>query len=177
MLRGLRRRGHTAGRPHHERLRKSCVLAGGGNGTQVAGGDGTEVRVRSRRRGALVLTEFRYELVGRDDVDVRQAASQLVRDRALVCRMTVRVQETNGDRFGVDLRKRFELELAQLAARIRALAQAEAALEWHERLRLRLAQPVEVRARLPTQMQQMLEAGRRDKRGPRAFSLKQRIGR
>ena len=50
------------------------------------------------------------------------------------------------------------------------------ALERNERLRMGRAEPVEVRAVLAPQVEQVLEAGGRDERGPRAPALEQRVG-
>ena len=77
---------------------------------QVARRDGPEVRVGRGRRRALVLAELRRDLVRGDDVRVRQPPSQLVGDGALVVGVAVRVQQADGDRLGVELGQRVELE-------------------------------------------------------------------
>ena len=56
-------------------------------------------------------------------------------------------------------------------------AHAVAALQRNQRLRMRLAEPVQMRARLPPQVQQMLEALVADERGAGAAPLEQRVRR
>src|SRR3989304_1403235 len=51
------------------------------------------------------------------------------------------------------------------------------AREGNERLRVRLAQPVEVGAGLPAEVEEVLEAGRRDERGAGALALEERVRR
>ena len=52
---------------------------------------------------------------------------------------------------------------------------AVAPLERHERLGMPRTQPVEMRARLPAQVQEVLEACVADVRGARAAALEQRV--
>ena len=51
------------------------------------------------------------------------------------------------------------------------LGDAVTALERHERLRLGLAEPVEVRTRLPAQVEEVLEPGGADEGGARTLPL------
>src|SRR5437764_771036 len=81
--------------------------------------------------------------------------------------MAVRMQQTHGDRLGVDLRQRVERERLELAIRTHPPRHAEAALERDERLRVRGTQPVEMRACLPTEVEKVLEARVRDECGAR----------
>src|SRR5438309_9708059 len=75
-----------------------------------------------------------------------------------------------------DLGQRAEVELAQHSLRPDALLDPDAALERDERLRVRRARPIEVRAGLATQVEKMLEAGRADERGLRPLALEQGVG-
>src|SRR5437588_152091 len=87
------------------------------------------------------------------------------------------MEETDRDRVGLDVRQRLELERREFAARAHALAHAEAALQRDERLSVRGAQPVQRRARLPPQVEEMFEAGSRDECSPRSPPFEQRVRR
>ena len=174
----LGERREPAGGAHHERLGQSRRGRGALERLEVAGDRRPEVGVDRRRRGSLVLAQLGRELVRGDDPRARQAAPQLLRHRALVRRVAEREQQADGDRLDVlgELRQRVELQRLEHAVGADPLAHAVAALERHERLRMRGAEPVEVRAVLPPQVQQVLEPGGRDERGPRSLALEQRVG-
>ena len=70
-----------------------------------------------------------------------------------------------------------EVERHELAVGAGAPANADAALERHERRRVLGARPVEVRSRLPTEVEDVLEALVRDERRARAAALEQRVRR
>ena len=108
---------------------------------------------------------------------VGQATPQLGRDRELVARIAEREERADGDRLGIDVGQRVELERLEHAVRPDALADAVGPLERDERLRMLGAQPVEMRARLPAKVKQVLEAGRRDERRSRALAFEQRVRR
>ena len=110
----------AARRAHHERLREPGRHARARERTEVAACDRPEVRVRGRRRRALVLAELRRDLVRGDDVRVREPAPQLVGDGALVRRVAVRMEQADGDSVGVDLGQRLEVERLELAVRRRS---------------------------------------------------------
>jgi hypothetical protein len=88
-----------------------------------------------------------------------------------------REEQAHRDRLGVELGQRVEVELLEHTVGPDPLAHADAALERDERLRVRFAEPVEVRARLPPQVQEMLEPGRGDERRLRPGPLEERIRR
>ena len=115
--RGMRRRlvhrRDAARRAHDERLGQTGLGRRRRERPQIAGRDGTEVRVGGGRRRSFVLTELRRDLVRRHDVRVRQPAAQLVRDGALVLGVAVRVQEAHRDRLRVEVRQRAQVESAR----------------------------------------------------------------
>ena len=104
------------------------------------------------------------------------APPQLGRDGLLVRRVAEREEEADGDRLRLaELGERVEVERLELALRPEPAADAVAALERHERLRMLGAEAVEVRARLAPQVEQMLEAGVPDVRDAGAAPLEQRV--
>jgi hypothetical protein len=105
----------------------------------------------------------------------RVAAAKFVGDTALGLRVAEREEERDCDRLGVDLGERRQVERRELAVRPRASPDAVAALERHERRRMLDARPVQMRARLSPQVQDVLEALVRDERGSRASSLQERV--
>ena len=135
---------HAARRPHHERRRQALLGAAAGERPRIPGHDRSEVGVRGRRRGALELAELRRDLVRCHDVRVRKPTPELVDDRLLVRRVAEREEQADGDRLSVQLGQRGEVELLDDAVGAHSLANAEAALERHQRLGVRLAEPVEV---------------------------------
>ena len=173
----LRGRRHAARRAHHQRLRQACRCARAGERIEVPRDDRAEVRICCRRRRTLVLPELRRDFVRGDDARVREPPPQLVRDGALVPVLPVGVKQADRDRISLDLRQRRKVERLQLAVRPHPSVHPVAALERHERLRPVRARPVELRARLAPQVQQVLEAGVRDERRASALALEQRIRR
>src|SRR5205814_991939 len=81
------------------------------------------------------------------------------------------------DRLGIHLGQRIEVELDEDAVGAGPLTDAEAALERNERLRMRLAEPVEARARLAAEVEDVLEALGRDERRPGSRPLEERVRR
>ena len=73
---------------------------------QIRPDDGCKRGVRDRRRRALVLAKGREDLVARDDGDVEFLAEDS-RRTPFVLRVSVRVEEGDRDRLGVDLRGQF----------------------------------------------------------------------
>ena len=136
---------------------------------------GPEVRVDRGRRRALVLAELGRDLVRGDDARPGQAAPQLLGDLALVARVAEREEEADGDGLGVDLGQRLEVERPQHALRPDPLVDSKAALQRNERLGMVLAEPVQVRPRLPAQVEQVLEPVGRDEGRARALALEQRV--
>ena len=145
----------------------------GSNIPRVAEEAGLELQVRVHHRGrrALVLAQLRSDLVRGDDVCVRVASAQLYRDLPLVARLAEREEEAHGDRVGVELRQRGEVERLELAVARDPPAHARAPLEWDERRRVLDTWPVEVGSRLAAQVEEVLEAGSRDKGGSRPAPL------
>src|SRR5581483_9336317 len=111
-------------------------------------------------------------LVRGDDVDARMPPAQLRRHGALVRGVAEREEQADRDRLRVaDVRNRAEIERLQLAVRAETPTHAEAALERDERLRVRLAESIQVCARLAAQVEQVLEAGVADVGGAGAAPL------
>src|SRR5881394_2357030 len=104
------------------------------------------------------------------------SAAELVRDRPLVRRIAEREQQADGD--GVDVADvRYVPERLELSVRPDAAADAVAALERHERRGMPRTQAIEVRARLPAQVEKMLEAVVPDVGGASAPALEQCVRR
>ena len=175
--RRLGERDETARRAHHERLRQAGAGARAPERAEIAGEERTEVRVRRRGRGTLVLAELGRDLVRGDDVSGRVAPPQLVGDGELVSGVAEREEQADRDRLGVELGQRAQVERLEHALGPDPLSHAVTALERDERLGVLGAQPVEVRPRLPAQVQEVLEAGRGHERGPRALALEERVRR
>ena len=175
MLGGLLHGRHPTRRAHDERLRQAGLAAALSQGAEVARDEWAEVRVGGGRRRALVLAKLGRDLVRRDDVCRRQAAAQLGGDGLLVARIPKR--EEQGDRHGlhVDLRQGAEIELLEHTFRADALAHAVAALQRDERIRMALAEPVEMRPGLTAEVQKVLEARRADEGGLRTLPLEERV--
>ena len=110
-------------------------------------------------------------------MNVGQAAPQLGGDGALVGGIAVCVQQADGDRFGLEFRQRLRLDRRELGVGTHAPANAEAAIQRHEWLRMRLAQTVERSTVLPAQVEQVLEAGVRHEGSARALALEQCVRR
>ena len=107
---------------------------------------------------------------------VRAAAAQRLRHRLLVRGVAEREQEADGDRLGAfEVGQRADVERHEHPVRPDALAHAVAALERDERRRQLVAEPVQVRARLPPQVEQVLEALGGDERRPRALPFEQGV--
>ena len=105
------------------------------------------------------------------------AAAQLRGDGALVTRVLEGEEQADGDRLGVELRQRGQIEGGDDPFGPDPLGDAVTALERDERLGLGVAEPVEMRARLPAQVEDMLEPGRADEGGARTLPLQQGVRR
>ena len=90
-------------------------------------------------------------------------------DGLLVRRVAKREQKTDGDGVRIELGQRRQVELLEHAVGPHPLAYAGAPLERDERLGMLVAQPVEVGAVLTAQVEELLEALRRDERRPRSL--------
>ena len=108
---------------------------------------------------------------------VRVAAPQLGGDGALVARVPEREEQADGDRLGVEFGQRGQIEGGDDPFGPDPFGDAVTALERHERLRLGLAEPVEVRTRLPPQVEDVLEPGGADEGGARTLPLQQGVRR
>ena len=107
----------------------------------------------------------------------RQAPPELVRDGLLVACVPEGEEEADGDRLRIELGDRPEVERLQFALGAHPLAHAVAALEWDKRLGMVGAEPVQVSAVLPPQVEHVLEPGGRHERRLRPFALEQSVGR
>jgi hypothetical protein len=165
----------TARRAHDERRGKPRLRAAVPQRREIPGDDRAEVRVGHRRRRALVLAELGRDLVRGDHARTRQPPPELARDRRLVLGMAEREQEADRDGLGIELGERVEIEGLEDAVGPKPLANPVAVLESNQRLGVPLAQAVEVRSRLPAQVQQVLESHGCDERRPRALPLEQRV--
>ena len=110
-----------------------------------------------------------------DDPGRGQAASQLRGELTLVARVTEREEEADGDGLGLDLAQGLEVERAKHPLRTDPLGDSEAALQRHQRLGVVLAEPIEMRSRLPAEVEEVLEPLCRDEGRPRALALEQRV--
>ena len=168
-------------RPPDERMTsgvgRPAPRAGFGEPAQVAREHRAEVGIDRRRRRALVLAELRRHFVGRDDVSIRIAAAQLARHRLLRGVVPKGEEQRDGDRLGIDIRQRAEVERDELALRAGSTTDPDAPVERYERRRMLGARPIEVRAGLPTEMKDVFEALVRDESGARAAAFEERIGR
>ena len=88
-----------------------------------------------------------------------------------------REEQADRDRVGVDRGQRVQVERRDLPVRPQTPRDAHAALERYERLGVLGARSVEVRTRLPPQMEEVLEAGRRDECRSRAAPFEKRVRR
>ena len=92
-------------------------------------------------------------------------------------RVPEREEQADGDRLGVELGKRLQVERLELAVPPDPPSNADAALERDERLGMLGAGPVQMRARLAPEVEQVLEALRRDECRPGAAALEERVRR
>ena len=170
-------RRHAPRGPHHERLGQPFLGTTSRERLEVARECRPEVGVDRRRRSTLVFAELGRELVRGDDARPRKSLAQLVGDGFLVPPILEREQETDGNCLGIDLGQRLEVERPQNPVGPDSLVDLVAPLERNERRGMVLAEPVEVGARLPAEVEQMREPGRPDERRFRALALEERIRR
>ena len=163
-------------RAHDERLDQVSLTTRGSERVQIPAEDRPEVRVDDRRRSAFVLAELGRDLVRCDHMCLRIPAAKLCRDRALVLRVTEREQGADGDCIRIDVAERVEVERLQDAFGPNPLAHAETPLERDEGRRVLGAGPIEVRARLPPEVEKVLEPGSGHERGPRTSPFEQCVG-
>ena len=108
---------------------------------------------------------------------VRVASPELRCDGSLVLAVAEREEQRDGDRVRIDLGQRVEVEWDELAVGADPAPHAEATLERDERRRMLGAGPVQVRAGLAAQVQDVLEALVRDEGRSRAAALEQGVRR
>ena len=131
----LRQRRHAAGRAHHERLgqgrppRTRSRAAAGSPTPPARGTRPSPSSTRARTRGTRARPRATRPRARRGSR--RRSSSATARSCA---RVAEREQQADGDRVRVDLRQRAELERRDHPVRPDPLADAEAALERHERL-------------------------------------------
>jgi len=103
------------------------------------------------------------------------SAAKLRRDRLLVPSVPKREQETDGDRLGVELRERREIEWFELAVSRDAAAYADTALERRKWFWVLGARSIKVGAGLTSQMENVFEAGSGYERRPHPTPLEQSV--
>ena len=168
-----RRAGDAAGRAHHERHGQPRVGAASASARGSA-----RAAARGTRPPAVVEARSYSRNSGADSCEATTWASGCRRrssghDGSLVRRVAEGEEEADGDRLGVaQVGQRVEVERGELAVRPDPPADAEGALERDERLRMPGAEPVELGAVLPAQVEDVLEARGRDerRRAPRRSS-------
>ena len=99
------------------------------------------------------------------------------RDLLFVLRLPECEEQAHGDRVGVELGERLQVERLELAVPPDAPSNADTALERDEWLGMLGAGPVQMRARLAPEVEQVLEALRRDECRPGAAALEERVRR
>ena len=105
----------------------------------------------------------------------RQAAAHLLGDEPLVRRVAEGEEQADGDGLRVQVGQRVEIERLDDPVRPDALVDADAAVERNERVRMVVAEAVEMRTRLAAQVEDVLEAGGADERGPGPLTLEQGV--
>ena len=80
-----------------------------------------------------------------------------------------------GGRIRVDFRQAGHVQVVDNSVGSHPFSHRETSLEWHERLHMLRFEPVEVSARLASEVQQVFESLGRNKCGVRAFPLEQRV--
>ncbi len=172
---GLLDRCDSAGGAHHERLGEPCLASRQPEGAQVARDDRPEVCVGGGRRAPLVLAELRRHLVRGNHVGLGVATAELPSDGLLVRGILEREQQADGDRLRVDPGQGREVERDDDAVPTDPLAYPHASLQRNQRLGVVEIEPVQMRTILSAQVQQVLEALRRDERRARSLPLEERI--
>ena len=108
----------------------------------------------------------------------RKPSTHLRCDALLVRGIAEGEQEADRDRLDVaEIGHRREVEWSDDAVRSDPLLDAEAAIDRHERLAVLGVEPIQMRSRLSSQVQEMLEAGCREERRPCSPALKQGVRR
>ena len=138
-----------------------------------------EVGVDRRRRGPLVLAELGRDLVRGDDVRAGQPPPQLLGHRPLVRGVAEREEQADRDRLARSSSSGSESSSSGSSTpsgpiRSRTPWQRSSGTSGSG---CACAEPVEMRAVLAAQVQQVLEAGGRDERRARALALEQRVRR
>ena len=104
-------------------------------------------------------------------------SAQLGHDGLFVRRVPEREQEADRDRLRVDRPERGQVELRHDPLRAQPAAHPVTPFERNHRRRVGLAEPVEVRACLPSEVEEVLEAFVRHERRLRALPLEERVRR
>jgi hypothetical protein len=96
---------HASRGAHDEWLRESLAVALLRQRSKIAAQNGTEIRVRSSRRGAFVLPELGCDFVGSHHVRARKLAAKFGCHRLLMRGVAKREEETDCDCVGLDVRE------------------------------------------------------------------------
>ena len=183
-LRRLRRR-DAAGREHDvEAPGDAQVLELALEVVEVLGHQRHDVDVGAGGRGPLVLADLRHDLGRAGHGHRGQKLDAEVRQRALVDRVAVGVQEA--DRDGLDARvleprdgragARLVQRREHAAVGLDALRDLEPQVARHQRRRLVDEEVVHVVAAFAPDLDRVAEARRREEPRPRALALDQRVG-
>ena len=172
-------RGDAARRAHHERRGQAGRRGRLPERREIPGDDRPEIRVHGRRRCPFVLAELGRHLVRGDDADTGEPAAKLVCDGPLVARVPECEEQADRDRFDVlaEVRERREIEGLEHPFGPDPLAYAERPVERHQRLRVVVAEPVQVRPVLSPHVQKVLEACSRYEGGARPLALEEGVRR
>ena len=175
--------GEPAGGLHDLRLAEPLGARLRGQSAQVIGKQRRERCVDDGGGGALVLAEGADELAGERDVDVGQQLREQLREQALVGGVGVGVQQRYGDGLGPRAGDLLHEgaggacgERLQRAIGPHPLGCAEAQRGGHQRRGCCLAEPVEMRAGLAGELDDVGEAGSGDQRGARGGALEHGVG-
>ena len=176
--RAARRRG-AAVREHDLDARRGATR----ERLEVARDARLEIRVRDRGREALELAQLRTQLGRASDRHAERGEPRA--QRRLGAPAGVRMEQADRDRLGREplhaarepARGRPAPRVPALAARARALRDADAPLARHERRDAPRRERVEIRPVLPADLDHVLEASRGHEHDARPLALEQRVRR
>ncbi len=180
---GARDVGEAARGLHDLRFGQRLGVGFAGEPAQVVAQQRRQSRVERGRGGALELAKRADEIAGQRKLRVRQQLGDQLAEQSLVLGMRVGMQQRDGDGLGLgcgnlahERARSVGVELAQRPVGCHALGRCEAQLGGHERGGRRVAQAIQVRARLARELEHVGEAVGGDQRGACGMPLQQRVG-